>query len=184
MDTNYTKACDTTKDAIKTDGTSKAKWTSAGATCASFFKTPDAMVAVKAQFIADAVLPAMDKRHRDALAVELPRKGTKAYTDYVALNSPPRDLQKEGILYGEGKWDAANQAKKDARAIAHTYFARLLKYAFPPEDKEAATPRDLKTRINEELAALVKACQKAEGAPFDVGATIKGLESVLAIVNK
>lgn len=170
MNTEYTKACDTTRDAIKTDTTSRAKWSNAGSATAAYFKTKDAMVAVKAQFIADAILPAMDKRHRDALDVALPRKGSKEYNDLVASG-------------GADKWDAANQAKKDARAIAHTYFARLMEYAFPTEKAEP-TPRDLKTRLNEELAALVKACQKAESAPFDVGATIRGLEAVLAIVNK
>lgn len=170
MDANYTKVCDTTRDAIKTDTTSRAKWASAGSAVQAFFVTADALKAVKPQFIADAIIPAMDKRHRDALDVALPRKGSKEHEEYVAAN-------------GAEKWEAANQAKKDARAISHTYFARVMQYAFPPEKSEP-TVRDLKTRINQEIAALVNACQKAESAPFDVAKVIAALENVQTVVNK
>ena len=81
------------------------------------------------------------------------------------------------------KWETANQAKKDARATAHTMYARVLKYAFPKE-KVQAVPRDLKTRFNEDIAALVKACEKAEDAPFDVIKVKAALENVLSLVNK
>jgi hypothetical protein len=124
---------------------------------------------VKAQFITDAIIPALDKKHAQALAKELPRKGSADYVAFVAS-------------HGADAWDTANTAKKDARATAHTMFSRLVKYAFPAEKAETA-PRDLKTRINEELAALIKACQKAEGATFDLAKTITALEAALTIVN-
>jgi hypothetical protein len=39
--------------------------------------TERTLESVKAQFIADAILPAIDKKHAQALAVDLPRKGSK-----------------------------------------------------------------------------------------------------------
>ena len=81
------------------------------------------------------------------------------------------------------KWETANQAKKDARATAHTMFTRIVSYAWPKE-KTSSAPRDLKTRFNEELSALIKACEKSEDAPFDVVKVKALLENALTLVNK
>ena len=80
-------------------------------------------------------------------------------------------------------WEIANKAKKDARAIAHTMFTRVVRYAFPTE-KEAQAPKTLKTRISTELAALINACEKSEGEDFDVLQVINNLRATLALVNK
>jgi hypothetical protein len=157
-------------EAIKGDINSVNKWQVAGQSVRTFFGTESAMNEVKAQFIADAIIPAINPTHAKALAKELPRKGSADYVTFVGD-------------HGADAWDAANQAKKDARAVAHTMFARVVKYAFPAEKTEAA-PRDLKTRLNEEISALIKACQKTEGASFDLGATIGALEATLKIINK
>ena len=134
-----------------------------------FFGTEAALEEVKAQFIADAIIPALDKRHAAALNTELVRKGSK---EYNALDAAARD-----------KWEAQNQAKKDARSTAHTMFSRVVGYAFPKEKAESV-PKALKTRLNEELAALVKACQKAEEAPFNIAQVIVALEATLILVNE
>ena len=157
-------------EAVRGDINSVNKWQVAGQSVREFFGTESAIAEVKAQFIADAIMPAIDKRHAQALAKELPRKGSADYVAYVGA-------------HGADAWETANQAKKDARSVAHTMFARVVKYAFPAEKTETA-PRDLKTRLNEELAALVKACQKAEAPAFDVGATIAALEAALTVINK
>ena len=157
-------------EAVKGDINAVNKWQTAGQSVREFFGTETALAEVKAQFIADAIMPAIDKRHAQALARELPRKGSSEYVAFVGA-------------HGADAWDIANQAKKDARSVAHTMFARVVKYAFPAEKAEAA-PRDLKTRLNEELAALIKACQKAEGASFDVNATITALDAALKVINK
>jgi hypothetical protein len=60
--------------------------------------TAENLESVKAQFIADAILPAMDKKHAQALAVDLPRKGSKDYNELSQAN--------------QAKWETANQAKK------------------------------------------------------------------------
>lgn len=156
--------------AVRGDINTVNNWQNAGGAVREFYGTETAINEVKAQFIADAIIPALDKKHQQALARELPRKGSADYVTFVAN-------------HGADLWETQNQAKKDARATAHTYFARVVKYAFPAEKVESA-PRDLKTRLNEELAALIKACQKSEGATFDVGATITALEAALTVINK
>lgn len=166
----YSEMTKAVADAVKGDINSVNKWQTAGQTVREFYGTETAVNEVKAQFIADAIIPALDKKHAQALSRELPRKGSADYVAFVAN-------------HGADLWESQNTAKKDARATAHTMFSRVVKYAFPAEKTET-TPRDLKTRINEELAALVKACQKSEGASFDLGATIAALEATLTIVNK
>ena len=168
--TTYTEVTKSVTEAVRGDINTVNKWQIAGQTVRGFYGTEGALNEVKAQFIADAILPAIDKRHVAALNKELPRKGSSEYVAYVGA-------------HGATAWDNANQAKKDARAVAHTMFSRVIKYAFPTEKTEAA-PRDLKTRLNEEIAALVKACQKAEAASFDVGATIAALNNALSVINK
>ena len=156
-------------DAVKNELTGVNKWQTAGSNVREFYGTEAALQEVKAQFTADAILPALDKRHAAALGVELPRKGSK---EYNALDQS-----------GVARWEAANQAKKDARATAATMFNRIVKYAFPSE-AEPAAPRTLKTRLCEELAALIKACEKAEAPDFDVMAEIGHLKAALAVAAK
>lgn len=157
------------RSAVSNDINTVNKWQKAGNAVREFYGTETALSEVKAQFIADAIIPAMNKKHAEALAATLPRKGTKEYNE-----------QDES---GKAKWEAVNQAKKDARAIAHTMFSRVTNYAFPKE-KAAAEPRTLQTRFCEELAALIKAGEKAEDAGFDVVATLDHLRKALAIVAK
>ena len=166
----------TYSDVVKSVGTavnaqmgSTNKWTIAGRDVAVFFPNESALDAVKAQFVADAIVPNIDKKHAAALAIELPRKGSKEYNDMGET--------------AQAKWAEVNQAKKDARAVAHTMYSRVIAYAWPKEKVQAA-PRDLKTRLNEEVAALIKAVEKSEDAPFDVVAVKAALENVLTLVNK
>ena len=154
---------------IKADNTAQNKWVKTGDEVAEFYGSQHALDEVKAQFMADAILPAIDKKHGEALAKDIPRKNSK---EFNALDSN-----------GVALWESINQAKKDARAVAHTYFSRIVSYAFPKE-KVQAEPRTLKTRINEEVTALIKACEKAEGAEFDLVAVIAKLNEVLTVVNK
>ena len=166
----YSQVTKAVLDAVRGDINTVNKWQTAGESVRAFYGTETAINEVKAQFIADAIIPALDKKHAQALARELPRKGSADYVAFVAN-------------HGADLWDTQNQAKKDARATAHTMFSRVVKYAFPSEKTESA-PRDLKTRLNEELAALVKACQKAEAPAFDVAAVLACLEATLTAVNK
>lgn len=166
----YSQVTKAVTEAVRGDINTVNKWQTAGSAVREFYGTETAVNEVKAQFIADAIIPALDKKHAQALARELPRKGSADYVAFVAN-------------HGADLWETQNQAKKDARATAHTMFSRVVKYAFPAEKVESA-PRDLKTRINEEVAALIKACQKAEAPAFDVAAVLAALEATLTAVNK
>jgi hypothetical protein len=165
----YTDLVKSVATAVNTALGSVNKWNIAGRDVSAFYPNQEALEAVKAQFIADAIIPGLDKRHAAALALELPRKGSKEYNEMSEANRE--------------KWEVANQAKKDARATAHTMFTRIVSYAWPKE-KTPSAPRDLKTRFNEELSALIKACEKSEDAPFDVVKVKALLENALTLVNK
>ena len=156
-------------NAVRQDINTVNKWQTAGEAVRAFFGTETAMLEVKAQFIADAILPAIDKRHAKALATELCRKNSK---EFLAYDMGQRET-----------WEATNQAKKDARATCDTYFGRIVKYAFPKEKEESETI-SLKTKIQNQIADLVKKCEKSTDADFDVVATLQALNAVLTAVNK
>lgn len=167
----YSKMISDIITTIKADINSVNKWQNVGSEVKTFYGSELALNEVKAQFIADAIIPALDKKYQDALNKDLPRKGSKEYNEQASTTG-----------YAD-KWNTANQAKKDARSVAHTYFNRIASYAFPKE-KATPEPRTLKTRINEEVSALIKACEKAEGAEFDLIATIAKFNELLTVVNK
>lgn len=156
-------------NAVRQDINTVNKWQTAGEAVRAFFGTEAAMLEVKAQFIADAILPAIDKRHAKALTVELVRKNSK---EFLAYDQGERAV-----------WEHQNQAKKDARATCDTYFARIVKYAFPKEKQESETT-SLKTKIQVQIADLIKKCEKSTDADFDVVETTKALQAVLTLVNK
>ena len=152
------------RGAITSDINTVNKWQKAGNAVREFYGTEASLIEVKAQFFADAVIPALNKKHAEALAKTLPRKGTAEYKAMPA-----------------NEWEAANQAKKDARAVAHTMFSRLVSYAWPKE-KQAAEPRSIETRFAEEITALIKAAEKAESASFDIPKVIAALDAALKLV--
>ena len=167
-DTAYGATCKSVISAVDYADKSENKWQNAGAAVRAYFPSRENLEAVKAQFIADAILPAIPK-HAAALAVELPRKGS---VEYKALSTA-----------NLAKWDAADKAKKAARATADTYFSRVLNYAFPKEKAES-TPKSIEVKFNEALTDLIKACEKAEDAPFDVVAVKAALVKAQKLVNK
>ena len=168
--TNYT---DVTKDvisAIKGTLSTDNKWESAGQTVRGFYGTESALTEVKAQFIADAIIPALNPIHAKAMAKELPRKGSADYVAFVGA-------------HGVQAWEDANQAKKDARAIAHTMFSRVVSYAFPAEKKES-TPTPTKTKLIELINDAIKKVQKDETPDYDATTLIAQLQLALATASK
>ena len=154
---------------IKADDNTENKWVQVGNEVRAFYGTELALSEVKAQFIADAILPALDKKYAEALAKDLPRKGSKEFNALTESN--------------QALWEKSNQAKKDARAVCTTYFDRIVKYAFPTEKAES-TPRTLKVKCNEEINKLIKAVEKSDDCPFDAVAFIKLANQLLTVVNK
>jgi hypothetical protein len=146
-------------------------WQQVGTDAREAYPSEAALIEAKAFILDMYIVPAMPGATK-ILAVVQHRKGSPAYLEACAKDATYKEQHR-----------AADDAKKSVRAMAHTYFARIVKYAFPTE-KGASTPRTLKTRIMEEVTALVKGCQKAEDADFDLTATLAALEAVLVAVNK
>jgi hypothetical protein len=152
MSANYTEVISSVKSAIKVDSDTQNKWVKAGESVAEFYQSAKALDEVKAQFIADAILPAIDKKHAQALAVDLPRKGSKEFNEKTSVD----------VSYSD-KWELANQAKKDARSTCETYYKRVAKYAFPPEKKESS-----KKSFAEKISALIEEGGKIKECDFDL----------------
>ena len=166
MTTNYTMMTESVKAALNADKSADNKWGDAAKHILEFFGNPEGLRAVKAQFCTDVVIPLLDKRHRDALALEIPRKGSK-------LDTEPE------------KNEAARKAKKDATATRDTMFDYVLKKAWPEygkkdddgDDKPDATDSD---KIRKALAELVTRIQKKEGLDFDAAAVVGFLNKAVA----
>ena len=158
-------------DAIRNDINTVNKWQIVGSGAREFFGSEAALLEIKAQFIADAVLPALDKKHAAALAIELPRKGSK---EYNALDAA-----------GVEKWKVQNQAKKDARSTADTMFARVVKYAFPTEKTETETEtKTTKTKIVNLINDAIGKAEKDTAPDYDAVVLIQQLRAALATASK
>lgn len=160
----YSQVIAIVRDAVSAHGETEGKWKSLAFPVAQFFGSEEKLLEVKAQFCADAIIPALHSDARAALARELPRKGTDAAKEFEGL-------------------DAAIAAKKNARATVHVMFARVVSYAFP-KAREASKPRSLKTRFAEELTALIKAGENSEDAEFDIVGVLEHLRDALAKVTQ
>lgn len=167
---SYSDAVTQTRNAVSKDRTSLNQWKKAGESNRAHFGSESAMREVKAQFIVDAIVPELDKKHQDALRRELPRKGSADYVAYCGS-------------YGAQAWADANQAKKDARSTADTYFNRVVSYAFPAEPKPR-TVTETKTKITELINDAIKRAQKDENPDYDVNTLVTQLQSALATITK
>lgn len=158
-------------DAIATETKAERKWLDVGTTVRAEYASETALNEVRADFLDEVIYPAMGDEAVKVIRAEVPRKGSKDWNGAGATQ--------------QAAWSALNEAKKTVRGKGSVYFGRVVKYAFPSEvESEPAAKRDLKTRLNEELSALIKACQKSEGETFEIGMVIRDLESALKHVNK
>jgi hypothetical protein len=152
MSANYIEMVSSVKTAITEDGKLIGKWEKAGENVAEFYQSAKAIEEVKAQFIADAILPAIDKKHSQALAKDIPRLNSKDYKEKCSVDAGYAD-----------KWELVNKAKKDARSTCNTYFTRVVNYAFPPEKKESK-----KKSFVEKITALIEEGGKIKECDFDL----------------
>ena len=173
----YATTVDAVIKAVKAALATEGKWEAAGQAVRNEYTSREVLLEVKAQFMADAIVPALDPKHQKALSVELVRRGSK---EFNALS----DTQ-------QTEWETANKAKKDARATRNTYFSRVVDYAFPKEKetKEKETSADTptstpETRIIELINDAIKKCEKGEALGFDVPEVIKHLKAALASASK
>lgn len=154
-------------EAVRSNRTNEAKWAKSGMIHAALYTSREAMEADQERIKAEAIMPGLEKWVVDNFSRDLPRKGSKVYESYT-------HEEKE-------QWEKFMKEKINARSYIKENFTRLLNAAFE-KPKAASEPRNLRTRIMEEIATLVKACQKAEEADFDLMATIASLQNVEATV--
>lgn len=166
--TQYVEMINTVKSSLLESDKAMNKLESMGETVAQYYGSKEVLEETKAQFIADAINPIVNKKHLSALAQDLPRKGSKEYIELVKRDS--------GY---ESKWELANQAKKDARATIATYFARVVKYAFPPEKTESPK-KDFKAK----LQALIVAGGKLKEPDFDIVKVMGFLNQAMNTIEK
>jgi hypothetical protein len=167
--TEYSAVITGVRAAIRGDIATANKWENAGELVRRFYTTEAAITEVKAQFLADAIIPELDKGHQAALVRELPRKGSADYVAFVAA-------------HGANAWELANQAKRDARSIAHTMFSRVVGYAFPkPKAERVLTPTT--TKLVELINDAIKRAQKDEAPTYDVSTLVGHLTAALATVK-
>ena len=148
---NFVSMIDAVRKAVSGDILTVNKWEKAGEEVALVYPTAQSLDEVKAQFIADCIIPALPNTHSVALAKDLPRKGSKEHNELVAKDS--------GYM---AKWELANQAKKDARSIASTYYNRVKSYAFP--EKKTTEKKDFLAKIS----ALIKEGGKITECNYDL----------------
>lgn len=166
--TQYIEMINTVKSGLLESDKAQNKLESMGETVAHYYGSRETLEETKAQFIADAINPIVNKKHISALNQDLPRKGSKEYIELV----------KRDAGY-ESKWESANQAKKDARSVIATYFARVVKYAFPPEKSESP-----KKGFAEKLQALIVAGGKLKEPDFDIVKVMGFLNQAMNVIEK
>ena len=147
-DFKFISMIDAVRKAVSGDILTVNKWETAGSEVVKVYPTAQALDEVKAQFIADCIIPALPNKHVVALGKDLPRKGSK---EYNALPAGAID-----------QWESANQAKKDARSIAGTYYNRVKSYAFP--EKKTTEKKDFLAKIS----ALIKEGGKITECNYDL----------------
>jgi hypothetical protein len=172
MTTNYADLIQLVKTALKDSDKAESTLKKMGKNVAEFYGSESALNEVKAQFMADAILPVIDKRHAEALAKDIPRKGSK---EYNALGES-----------GLALWESVNQAKKDARSTIGVYFKRVISYAFPSEKTEGEEKAQVSdvTKDIELLNGLIKRLEKAESRPYDLAQVINNLKVTLALIHE
>jgi hypothetical protein len=164
----YVQMINSVKSGLLESDKALNKLESMGDTVNGYYGSKEVLEESKAQFIADAINPIVNKRHIEALAKDLPRKGSKEYIEQVKQDS--------GF---ESKWESANQAKKDARATISTYYSRVLKYAFPAEKKDS-----VKKGFSDKLKALIIDGGKLKEPEFDIVKVMGFLNQALTTIEK
>jgi len=128
--------------AVQSDATAKGKWARVGRMVAEAYSDEPALVADKVSFCANAIIPALRPELRDALAADIPRKGTEAY-----------DID-------PAKFDALKALRKDATATRDTLFKTVCNNAWPKE-RTVPVPLELTVWLRPHLQAISTKLDKA-----------------------
>jgi hypothetical protein len=156
---NYSLVVSTTTDALKASDSADKKLKQAGQVVRDFYVTKEAFRAVKKQFQADAIIPALPKHQQAWLSINV------------------KDTDKDSP---EGKLARENSAK--ARGTVTSYFSKIEAHAFPKEKTEV-TPREPSMAFIEDAIKLAKKGQKLENAPFNLLKVMAHMNAMLKEMN-
>lgn len=166
----YSQLCAAVTETVQLSDKTENKWVTVGLKVREFFGSESAIEEVKAQFVTDAILPAIKQDLRLALERNLPRKGSK---EFNALSSVEQKA-----------WEVVNQAKKDARSTLETYYKRVIKYAFPKDGSESEqASASTQTKIADLITQAIKKVEKDESPTYDAIKLLASLRTSLEYVS-
>ena len=166
----YSQLCAAVTETVQLSDKTENKWVTVGLKVREFFGSESAIEEVKAQFVTDAILPAIKQDLRLALERNLPRMGSKEYKSLSAIE--------------QKAWEVVNKGKKDARATLETYYKRVIKYAFPKdEESEQSSATSEQTKIAELITKAIKKVEKDESPTYDALGLLASLRASLAFVS-
>ena len=143
-----------TIEALRASTNAENKLKLAGEAVAAFYTSADNFRAVKKQFEADAIIPALDKKYQGYLNLVIERGDKSEQAEVNRKN------------------------KATARGFVASYFSKIEKHAFPATPKES-TPREPSLAFVEDLIKLAKKGQKLETAPYNLLKVMGYLNSAL-----
>lgn len=167
----YSQLCAAVTETVQLSDKTENKWVTVGLKVREFFGSESAIEEVKAQFVTDAILPAIKQDLRLALERNLPRMGSKEYKSLSAIEKQA--------------WEVINKGKKDARATLETYYKRVIKYAFPKDESESeqASATTTQTKIADLITQAIKKVEKDEAPTYDAIGLLASLRASLAFVS-
>ena len=154
----YKQTVTATIEALRASENAENKLKQAGENVASFYVTQEAFRAVKKQFSADAIIPALDKKYQAYLAIEIERGDKSEQAEVNRKN------------------------KATARGFVASYLSKIESHAFPKAKAEPVT-REACMAFAEDLIKLAKKGQKLESAPFNLVKVMGFLNSALKEVG-
>ena len=148
------------KSAIQAEAGTANKWKGAAEMLLTVYPTEKAFVEGKEDVLA-AIVVAMGKSAVDAIARKIER------TDK------------------SDKAEKARAAKKDAKAKAYTYLARLKGYMFPKAmvQKGPQAKAGIAELCRKDLEAVLKRCQATEASSFDMFKFVAAVKAAMAMLK-
>lgn len=161
--------------AIDAENKAKGKWVALKVPVAKYYATREGFIAIRAQFIADYILPNMGTdpttgmKCSDLMALELPRKGLKVYNQKVAENPA---YEKEHA--------ALRAARVIVNAKSGEYCTRVEDYTFgvaeKPADSTPQTPETKQSKLLKAVSALLEKVQKDQEPTYNHKEVVRGLQ--------
>lgn len=166
----------TLTDAVRRDVTAGNRWKDAGDAVRAEFGTREKAEAARDVLLA-AIYAGMPTDQAKAAQADIPRKNGEAW-------AKASESQR-------ASWEILKAAKKDASATAHTFMARVLKYAFPKMETEtdtegeteATNAADTRTKLLKAASAILSKMQNDEAPAYRIADAVKACNALIAALS-